>query len=146
MLASHRLYVGTIGQGIFRSTDNGESFVRAMDGMFVECHVRALVVHPRDPRVRRPVRQQFDRCVDRKGVQGIGRNLDRRVEILVPIDDPRLKHHLKDDVLGICLRDNVKARRLLLNGTYQRVPCPEGNERINSQAHFMEHYSTIHDG
>ncbi|MFL6216372.1 MAG: polyphosphate kinase 1 [Blastocatellia bacterium] len=74
------------------------------------------------------------------------RNLDRRVEILVPIDDPRLKRHLKDEVLDVCLRDNIKARRLLLNGTYQRVPCPEGNERINSQAHFMEHYSTIHDG
>src|SRR5437899_4561029 len=51
MLPSHRLYVGTIGQGVFRSTDNGESFARAMDGMFVECHARALAVHPRDPRV-----------------------------------------------------------------------------------------------
>src|SRR5260370_5754624 len=51
MLGSHRLYIGTIGQGVFRSTDNGESFARAMDGMFVECHVRALGVHPRDPRV-----------------------------------------------------------------------------------------------
>jgi polyphosphate kinase len=74
------------------------------------------------------------------------RNLDRRVEILVPIEDVRLKRHLKDEVLDICLRDNVKARRLLLNGTYQRVPAPEGVERVQSQAHFMEHYSAIHDG
>jgi polyphosphate kinase len=73
------------------------------------------------------------------------RNLDRRVEILVPIEDPRLKRHLKDEVLDICLRDNVKARRLLLNGTYQRIISPEGNERMQSQAHFMEHYSAIHD-
>jgi polyphosphate kinase len=73
------------------------------------------------------------------------RNLDRRVEILVPIEDPRLKRHLKDEVLDICLRDNMKARRLLLNGTYQRVISPEGNERMQSQAHFMEHYSAIHD-
>src|SRR5437588_840602 len=50
-MQSHRLYVGTIGEGLWRSTDNGESFVRAADGMFVECHVRALAVHPRDPRV-----------------------------------------------------------------------------------------------
>src|ERR1700740_1319222 len=49
MLASHRLYVGTIGEGLFRSTDNGETFVRACDGMFVECHVRALAVHPQRP-------------------------------------------------------------------------------------------------
>jgi polyphosphate kinase len=73
------------------------------------------------------------------------RNLDRRVEILAPIEDPRLKRHLKDEVLGVCLRDNVKARRLLLNGTYQRVISPEGNERLHSQAYFMEHYSAIHD-
>lgn len=47
---AHRLYVGTIGEGIFRSIDGGETFRRACDGMFVECHVRALVVDPRDDR------------------------------------------------------------------------------------------------
>lgn len=46
----HRIYVGTIGEGLWRSTDSGETFKRASDGMFVECHVRALVVHPREPR------------------------------------------------------------------------------------------------
>ncbi len=49
MTRAHRLYVGTIGEGVFRSTDGGESFRRACEGMFVECHVRALAVHPRDP-------------------------------------------------------------------------------------------------
>ncbi len=46
---NHRLYVGTIGQGVWRSIDGGESFVRSSDGMFVECHVRALAVHPKEP-------------------------------------------------------------------------------------------------
>jgi photosystem II stability/assembly factor-like uncharacterized protein len=50
MSAAHRVYVGTIGNGLWRSTDAGESFKRASDGMFVECHVRALVVDPRDDR------------------------------------------------------------------------------------------------
>ena len=50
-MPAHRLYVGTIGEGLWRSTDGGATFVRACDGMFVECHVRALAVHPRDPRV-----------------------------------------------------------------------------------------------
>src|SRR5713101_5754897 len=48
---SHRLYIGTIGEGLFRSLDGGETFTRACDGMFVECHVRALAVHPHDPKV-----------------------------------------------------------------------------------------------
>jgi photosystem II stability/assembly factor-like uncharacterized protein len=46
----HRVYVGTIGEGLWRSVDSGETFVRASDGMFVECHVRALAVHPHEPR------------------------------------------------------------------------------------------------
>src|SRR5436853_6749466 len=50
MTGPHRLYVGTIGEGLFRSLDGGETFARACDGMFVECHVRALTVHPGDPR------------------------------------------------------------------------------------------------
>jgi photosystem II stability/assembly factor-like uncharacterized protein len=51
MSGSHRLFVGTIGEGLFRSLDGGETFSRACDGMFVECHVRALAVDPRDPSV-----------------------------------------------------------------------------------------------
>jgi photosystem II stability/assembly factor-like uncharacterized protein len=50
MTAAHRLYVGTIGEGLWRSTDGGATFVRACDGMFVECHVRALAADPRDVR------------------------------------------------------------------------------------------------
>jgi photosystem II stability/assembly factor-like uncharacterized protein len=50
MTISHRLYVGTIGEGLWRSLDAGESFTRTCDGMFVECHVRAIAVHPHEPR------------------------------------------------------------------------------------------------
>ena len=49
MSTSHRIYLGTIGEGLWRSTDGGATFTRASDGMFVECHVRALVVHPARP-------------------------------------------------------------------------------------------------
>src|SRR5258708_1794624 len=51
LMIAHRLYVGTIGEGIFRSLDHGQTFRRAADGMFVECDVRALVVHPHRPKV-----------------------------------------------------------------------------------------------
>jgi len=49
-MPAHRVYVGTIGNGLWRSSDGGESFKRASDCMFVECHVRALIVDPRDDR------------------------------------------------------------------------------------------------
>jgi photosystem II stability/assembly factor-like uncharacterized protein len=46
----HCVYVGTVGEGMFRSVDGGQTFRRACEGMFVECHVRALTIHPHDPK------------------------------------------------------------------------------------------------
>jgi polyphosphate kinase len=70
------------------------------------------------------------------------RNLDRRVEVLFPIQDLRLVRHLRDDVLDICLRDNVKARRMLPDGTYERrKPGPE-EPPLNSQAWFINRRSS----
>ena len=51
MALSPRLFVGTVGEGIFRSDDGGQTFTRRSAGMFVECDVRALAAHPQDPRV-----------------------------------------------------------------------------------------------
>lgn len=49
MLRQHRLYIGTIGEGLWRSADAGSTFARDYNGLFVECHIRALAVHPKDP-------------------------------------------------------------------------------------------------
>jgi photosystem II stability/assembly factor-like uncharacterized protein len=38
-----------VGEGLWRSLDGGTTFTRTCDGMFVECHVRALTAHPHDP-------------------------------------------------------------------------------------------------
>ncbi len=69
------------------------------------------------------------------------RNLDRRVELVTPIEDPRLKKHLKEDVLDSLLRDNVKARRLLPDGSYERVQASSDEMPFDSQAHFTVAYS-----
>src|SRR5437773_2485318 len=42
-----RVYVGTVGQSVWRSDDGGESFRRASGGLFSECQVRALALHPK---------------------------------------------------------------------------------------------------
>jgi len=64
------------------------------------------------------------------------RNLDRRVEVVVPVLDPSLKRYLKDVVLEAYLRDNVKARVLNAEGTYEMVRNVEGEEAFDSQMHF----------
>ncbi|HEV7744745.1 MAG TPA: polyphosphate kinase 1 [Pyrinomonadaceae bacterium] len=64
------------------------------------------------------------------------RNLDRRVEVVTPILDANLKRYLKDVVLGAYLKDNVKARILNSEGSYDRVPMEPEEEPFNSQLHF----------
>ncbi len=49
-----------------------------------------------------------------------GRNLDRRVETVVPVLEPSLRDYLCDDVLAALLADNVKTRWLKADGTYAR--------------------------
>ena len=70
------------------------------------------------------------------------RNLDRRVELLAPIGDSQLRKHLKEEVLEVCLRDNVKARRLLADGTYERIRAAKGEEAVDSQSHFISYYGS----
>lgn len=65
------------------------------------------------------------------------RNLDRRVEVAAPVDDPDLKRYLIDEVLRVQLRDNTKARRLLSDGKYERVQANPGEEKINSQEYLI---------
>ncbi len=68
------------------------------------------------------------------------RNLDRRVEVITPIEDPNLKKHLKEEVLDVCLNDNSKARRLMVDGKYERVRPAVGEEKIDAQAYFRKLY------
>jgi polyphosphate kinase len=54
------------------------------------------------------------------------RNLDRRVEVLVPVREKNLCKMLRTDLLDIHLADNIKSRRLLPDGGYSRIqPGPE---------------------
>jgi len=65
------------------------------------------------------------------------RNLDRRVEILFPVTNPRLIRHLRDDVLAVCLSDNVKARVMASDGTYVRPQRHDGEALVDAQAEFI---------
>jgi polyphosphate kinase len=64
------------------------------------------------------------------------RNLDRRVEVVVPVLDAQAKTYLKDAVLAAYLRDNVKARVMNFDGTYEQPAIGAGEELFNSQLFF----------
>ena len=64
------------------------------------------------------------------------RNLDKRVEIVFPVEDPRLKEEVKH-ILQIQLADNVKAHILQPDGSYEKID-KRGKQLVNSQEYFCE--------
>ena len=69
------------------------------------------------------------------------RNLDRRVEVLVPVRDADLRHHLRHVVLDALLRDTDRAMRLTPDSEYVRCAPEESERPLNSQAFLLEHYT-----
>jgi polyphosphate kinase len=69
------------------------------------------------------------------------RNLDRRVEVITPINEPAIKRHLRDVVLESLLSDSHRAWELQTDGSYSRVRPPEGVAPLNSQQFLVEWYS-----
>ncbi len=68
----------------------------------------------------------------------MGRNLDRRVEVVAPVNDDELKKRLRD-ILDTYLADNVRARVMLPDGEYTRVRRGPDDELVDAQLEFMEH-------
>ena len=64
------------------------------------------------------------------------RNLDRRVEIMFPVEDERLKEQVIH-ILEVELEDNVKAHLLQPDGTYEKED-KRGKVLVNSQDQFCE--------
>ena len=64
------------------------------------------------------------------------RNLSRRVEVVAPVLDAQLRKFLKDTVLAAYLRDNVQARILTAEGTYEVPQVGPDEQLFNSQTFF----------
>lgn len=64
------------------------------------------------------------------------RNLDRRVEVLFPVEDERWKAEVLH-ILEIQLEDNIKAHVLQPDGTYEKID-KRGKVLLNSQEYFCE--------
>lgn len=66
----------------------------------------------------------------------MSRNLDRRVEVVVPVEDPRLKERLQS-ILDLYLADNVKSHVMLPDGTYERLAPKEGEAQVDAQDELL---------
>ena len=65
------------------------------------------------------------------------RNIDHRVEVLFPLEDPKLIRRVRDEVLAIYLADNTKARRMLASGAYTRKKAGDGKKPVDAQERLL---------
>ena len=66
------------------------------------------------------------------------RNMDRRIEIVIPVENPLVKSRLVNEILHIGWSDDTKARVLQPDGSYtRRVPAP-GKSAVRSQQTFID--------
>ena len=64
------------------------------------------------------------------------RNLDRRVEILFPIEDEDIQQRVQE-ILDIQLKDTIRASQMNSDGSYDRIDL-RGKIRFDSQQYFVD--------
>ncbi len=67
------------------------------------------------------------------------RNLDRRIELLIPIDSEPARKRLIS-ILETCLADTAKGRQLQPNGRYARSTPPLGSQPVRSQEKLYRYF------
>jgi polyphosphate kinase len=69
----------------------------------------------------------------------MNRNLNRRVEIFFPLEDPQHRRRVRRELIDNALADNTKIRWLQADGTYLR-PEPDGTAAHGFQEELMARY------
>jgi len=83
-----------------------------------------------------------DQLVYISSADWMGRNLDRRVELLVPVDDPTCRNELIE-ILRIYFADNQKSRRLRADGSYETLTAGSGEPVRSQEALYQRFLSRV---
>ena len=70
------------------------------------------------------------------------RNLDGRIEVLVPVLDPAIRSRIKA-TLDLQFADNVQSWKLQSDGTYVRLAPPRHGKAVDSQEVLAKHYGRV---
>ncbi len=65
------------------------------------------------------------------------RNLDRRVEVLVPVENPTVHEQVMGQIMSANLRDVAQSWHLHADGSYTRAPGHDAKDALNAHDYFM---------
>jgi polyphosphate kinase len=65
------------------------------------------------------------------------RNLDRRVEALVPIENSTVHQQVQDQIMVALLKDRAQSWTMNADGNYERDPAGQSADAFSAHNYFM---------